>query len=639
MLTGHSVEETNFYTQMWGGADCASSYLYEHIPAIDNLCRNSSASISAKNADSVAMQTGKKYVMTETFGCSGYGATVRELCNIAEKQYVCGVNLMCQHLYNYSLAGQGKIDHPISFGRTLPWIDGYKAFNDHFARLGYFIANSHEEAPVAVITPMESVYLDYLRLDESASIKSVDEGFAEILDELRKNGIAYHFVNEKVLEKTGATRGGKLIAGARAYSAVVVANCRELKKNTVKLLREFLRGGGKLNVSGSLPRYVDGVKTDLSDIASNTEIGALPKPMDIAMDKAMDFTVRSYDGKRFLFAVNDSSEDARINGNITVAARSSILLADGKAFVAPKISECVTLTPEFVRSDENTLTIENVSVALENGDVLSGYVYGVFETLVKRGYEGKISVEYSFTSDCAREITLTMEKCGAYNVRFNGEEVKFTQDASDINFVSARLTAAKGNNVLRYDAHLSDTQEIRRVTFDPSVPESIRNCLSYTTCMESIYIVGRFDTEGYTLVSPREKAAGNLTAAGFENFCGYVTYAIDLPHGGRARIEPIGDYAMCELICGGEKAIMFTEKFAEMQIPENGTRMEIKCYSTMRNKFGPFHCKGFTEDSVSPVSFTLRSKWKTEWRNENYSADRKTIPFGLREVRIKYCKL
>ncbi|MDD7165565.1 MAG: hypothetical protein PUI31_02690, partial [Clostridia bacterium] len=129
LLTGHSVEETFFFTQMRGGADCASSYLYEHIPAIDNLARDGTAEISAKSIGSVAAQTEKKLVMTETFGCSGYGVTPRELRLIADKQYVYGVDLMCQHLYNYTFSKLGKIDCPPSFGRIMPWKSFYKSFN------------------------------------------------------------------------------------------------------------------------------------------------------------------------------------------------------------------------------------------------------------------------------------------------------------------------------------------------------------------------------------------------------------------------------------------------------------------------------------------------------------------------------
>ncbi|MGN1077369.1 MAG: hypothetical protein ACI4ST_02540, partial [Candidatus Gallimonas sp.] len=57
LLTGHSVEETRLTTQMWGAADCTTSYLYEHIPAIDNLAKSMTAEISAKALGSACAQT------------------------------------------------------------------------------------------------------------------------------------------------------------------------------------------------------------------------------------------------------------------------------------------------------------------------------------------------------------------------------------------------------------------------------------------------------------------------------------------------------------------------------------------------------------------------------------------------------
>ncbi|MBR1868257.1 MAG: hypothetical protein IJ800_06765, partial [Clostridia bacterium] len=79
LLTGHTVEETYMTTQMWGSADASTSYLYEQIPAIDNLQKSLTAEISAKTVGSVAMQTGKNIVCTETFGVSGYSTTPKQL--------------------------------------------------------------------------------------------------------------------------------------------------------------------------------------------------------------------------------------------------------------------------------------------------------------------------------------------------------------------------------------------------------------------------------------------------------------------------------------------------------------------------------------------------------------------------------
>lgn len=53
---------------------------------------------------------------------------------------------------------------------------------------------------------MESIYLDYLRLDESKSRDDVDKPFPGLLSELKKRGVSYHFINEKIAEKVGRVK-------------------------------------------------------------------------------------------------------------------------------------------------------------------------------------------------------------------------------------------------------------------------------------------------------------------------------------------------------------------------------------------------------------------------------------------------
>lgn len=655
-LTGHSVEETFFFTQMWGGADCATSYLYEDVPAIDNLAKYSPAGISAKNIGSVAAQTGKNLVMTETFGCSSYSVTPRELRLIGDKQYVFGVDLMCQHLYNYSLAGQGKIDHPVSFGRTLPWIEGYKTLNDYFAALGYLIASSQEEAPVAVVTPMESVYLDYLRLDETAARENVDIGFAAVADELRRNGIAYHFVNEKVLEKLGGTSDGNLTVGGRTYSAVLLANCRELKGNTVRLLGEMCAAGGKLAVAGAKPAYVDGIRTEVP-LRANIECKDLPKPAAVRA-AGLDYTLRRLpDGRRFFFAVNEGDEPARIelNGDFApinletgegfapqsvfeVPAHGSLLAEENGSYVQPafRAAKTVSLVPQFVGAAPNCLTVENVKVALESGETLHGYAYGVYETLIKRGYKGKMRVTYAFFSDAAREIELTAEKQKVCGERFNGEPIAFVQSEEDINFKKARLQAKAGENVYEYEAELADAEQVRGVLFEASVPESLRNCFSYSTYMEPVYIAGDFDVKGDGIAAKQPKSAGDLTAQGMDNFCGAVEYSFTAEAEGRVRLRPVGNYSMCEFICGEKRAAALLGGCAEMELGKGTHAFTVRCYSTMRNRFGPFHWVQNEDGGVSPDSFTLRGGWTDEHTNPGYTPERRLVPFGLSAVEISF---
>lgn len=656
LLTGHSVEETRLTTQMWGGADCTTSYLYEHIPAIDNLAKNMTAEISAKALGSVCAQTGNRFALTETFGVSGYSTTPLEMRAIADKQYVYGVDLMVQHLYNYSLAGQGKIDCPPSFGRMMPWASGYKYFNDYFARLGYLIANSKEEVCVAVIMPMESVYLDYIRLNEEKSYRETDDPFDEILHKLRMAGVPYHFVNEKIAAKLAKVKDGKLIVGKAEYSAVVVANCRELKSETQNLLSDFVAQGGKIRIEGRNPEYVDGVFQPVT-IKSNCKIEELPRPVQVTVDGDVSMSARKAFGKDFLFFVNQGESAVTIE---TEDAYSPIDLAEMKGYKAkkehiihgkrslllekngdyereiPVFTKEKHFCPVPVARDENTLTIENVTVTLQDGRRLQGYVYGVFETLAKSGYNGELKAEFSFESDRERAVKLTAEKQPARNVRFNGETVCFQQSYADVNFAETDVTARAGGNVFSYEVDFSAENAKSDVLYGKEVPESILNMTTYHTLLDQIYVRGAFDTEGYKLISPQKKSAGDLTGQGCENFCGSVVYRIraeksDTP----VYIRPRGHFAQCIVKADGKtyRVMLNDGVLLERLTDEN---VELVCSSTLRNMIGPFHYLLEADNNISPDTFTLRKRWKDEKTNDWYSVNRRLVPFGLEKVDIQY---
>ncbi len=655
LLTGHSVEETSLFTQMWGGADCATSYLYEHIPAIDNLTRFSPATISGRNVGSVAAQSGKPQIMTETFGCSGYGTTPRDLRAVAEKQYVHGVNLMCQHLYNYSLAGQGKLDFPLHFGRTLPWSFGYKPFNEYFEKLGWLIGNSKEEAPVALITPMESVYLEYDRLHE-AKAKEVDRAFVEVMEKLKKAGIAYHFVNEKVLQTLGRVEGNTLVVGECKYSAIVLGSCRELKRYTIDCLQAYLSAGGKLVVDGDTPCFVEGTRADLSFIRGNCGVEELPRPSGVK-GATLDYAVRVLEtGNRFIFAVNsgdsaqsitvdgafakvclETGEGYDVGGEIVLPPHSSVLLEEGGRYGRKELRAIneYAVVPRVIAADENCLTVDETRVTLETGEQLQGYVYGVFETLVKRGYHGKLRAEFSFESEIEGKMRLTVEKQPIGQVYFNGEPLSLTQAEEDINLRVASIDVRKGVNTLSYDAVIDDAKRIQSVIFENSVPESLRNCFSYCTRLEPVYIHGRFDTRKGKMLAETPKRIGDLTAQGYEHFYGCVEYAFDLPNTGRISLQPIGSFAACECILGERRVNVLLGDRVETVVDEGVKTGKILCYSTLRNRFGPFHSADGDEVGIAPDTFTLCGGWLDERTNEQYVAEKILVPFGLEKVLVQ----
>ena len=653
LLTGHTVEETFLTTQMWGSADSATSYLYEHVPAIDNLEKSLTAEISAKLVGSVASQIGKKIVCTETFGVSGYSVTPKQLKLIADKQYVYGVSTMIQHLYNYSLAGQGKIDCPPSFGRMMPWISGYAEFNGYFEKLGCFIANSEEHAPVAVIPPMESVYLDYIRDDELPSQESVDAPFWETLTALRNAGIAYHFVNEKVLEKIGGVQGDELVVGERKYSAVVLANCRELKSNTLSVLKAYTQANGKLCIMGATPSLVDGVKTE-TGLVENCTLARLPKPVVMEADNTVSYSYRTFNGKNYLFVVNENSTPVTLStqtpfsridlvNNTGYRARKEQVIAGGASIFLEEngeyekeftyANEEYSVLPSFVSSDDNNLTIEWVTTVQENGDKMTGYIYGVFETLIKRNYQGTLRVQFRFESDCEREIVLTREKQDIFNATFNGVSLgEFIQAEEDVNFEYASLIAKQGENIYEYEVNFTLLRKATEILYKKDVPESLINCATFHTGMEQIYLKGDFDVDGYTLKRKTPKKAGDLSEQGYSNFAGMVKYEIeveDAPYG--VYIKPVGNYSQCVLKTKDSTYRVMMEEGVLIPKLEQG-KIEIECYSTLRNRIGPFHFGSPYDDRVSPSCFTMRDMWNDEKGNKFYYEPKRVVPFGLEKI-------
>lgn len=662
LLTGHSVEETFFFTQMWGGADCATSYLYEHIPAIDNLARDGTAEISAKSIGSVAAQTGKKLVMTETFGCSGYGVTPRELRLIADKQYVYGVDLMCQHLYNYTFSKLGKIDCPPSFGRIMPWKSFYKSFNGYFSKLGYMIANSDEKTEVAVITPMESVYLDYLRLDESKSRADVDAPFWRLLSELKKRGVSYHFINEKIAEKIGRAENGRLIIGERGYSQVVLNPGREMKCFTLGLLKEFSRQGGEI-FGKSLPEFIDGRKAVVA-LPLIEDFDKLKKPTEIAFDGEVAYSYRTLGGREFVFVVNESEKPVTMttkerfsaydlitdeyrggkNENV-VPARSGMIFELGDIGGYDDIGESndegeseksthfTAIVPKYVASDENTLVIDDVTVKTEDGRTFEGYFHGVYERLVKSGYVGKADVTFRFSSDGNHLAKLIIEKQKSGYKSFNGEKLKFKLSENDVGYEFSDIIVKKGENVLAYAIDFSDGERVGKILYDPTVPESLRNCIAYETGIEQIFVRGRFDCKSGAIESEKPKAAGDLTSQGLENFFGKVVYSFDYDFDGKpVKFIPNGDFTACALTIDDKKYEILLSDGVTVRDVDGKKTVLVECYSTLRNAFGPFYFKGREESGVGSDAFTLRGGWNADGTNPGYDGKKRLIPFGLKSM-------
>ena len=659
LLTGHSVEETYFYTQMWGGADCATTYEFEHIPGVDNLTRNSTPELTVRSAWSVCAQTGKKQLLTETFGCAGYDASPRVLKRIADSQFVRGVNMLCYHLFPYSLAGQGKTDYPPCFSSHTPWWNDFHRFNRYYTRLGYLLSAGEDVTECAVLSPMESVYLHYIRLNEEAA-KDVDRRFTELTETLNGKRIQFHVVNEKVLAANGRAEGDEMIVGQKSYKTVIVPYMPEISSVTYALLRQFAANGGKIVLFDGVPVYIDGERADVK-LSSTAKLDELSCEKFNA-DASIVYTERILNGKAYLFLLNEGKESATVTlssaykevdlcsdsygppvREITLAAGCSALLekTDARAVTQRGGAER-DITDAFVFDDydENNLTIDFVRVSFDGKRYgAPEYVYALFERLVKSGYHGKLFVKYTFAYAGGKDLKLRREKDKGYNFRLNGKPLVFHQSEFDILFEEADLDPVSGENAFTYEIDFYNSPNVAYALYDENATDSVRTCLVYDTTVEPIYLRGKFYLDGETVSGESQPVSiSRIHESGLRSCDGTVKFVADVffdeP---TAEIRVKGNYMTCGISVNGEDrgTLCMTDTMILRGLAANATnRIELALTGSLRNSIGPLHMPYDEDGGISPFNFTMFGTWENG-DTPHFRAQKRYAPFGATQVLVR----
>ncbi len=665
-LTGHSVEESALYAQMWGGAAVMPSYEFEHMPGIDCLGRWDAWELSPKQVGSAAAQLGKKLVLTETYGCSGHDVTPRELRSVAESQFFHGVNKLCHHLYPYSIAGQGKVDHPPVFGPHGNWGEGFRVFNDYFARLGYLIANTDEQVDVAILSPVRNVWLKYIRSQDHESVADLENSFRILLSEtLRKAGVTYHIIDERILERHGSVEGTQLRVGQRVYDTLLIPQMENLSQSTYDLLRQYT---GKLCMLGKIA-YLDGVKASvkLSGNLSLEELITGKQMPFLCADGNSCITCRESQLGRFLFIKNlslmenstvklDTAKDYRLLDLETLSlgpVEEEMLLQpnDSRILLASQIPVMQAggiqkdITDGFRVTDisENYLVLDYAELSLDGRSFGESYpINGLMEQLLRQDHRGDITLRQRFFVTEKMPLTLMLEKTQLLSAQLNGKSLTFAQSDFDVNFMEAQLGDAvvPGENVFTYRFHFWQHEGVHFALFDPLATESLRNCLYYDTTIESAYLRGSFVVGQDMCLSPQKTlphVGCDLQKQGYPFFKGIVTMAGAVTYsGGPAVLELDGRYQTAELTVNGQKAVMVMNSRQDISrlLQPGQNSISIGLRSSLRNLMGPHHYAPEPEPmGVSPVTFTLRGKWE-QGIPEAYTHAYNSVPFGLEHIRI-----
>lgn len=268
LMTGHFLQEDKLGLAVRVGGAIMPLYEYEHVPGIDMLREETEEFLTVKQCASVAHQLGRKQVLSETYGCTGWEFTFEGQRHIGDWQYVLGVNRRCQHLALYSLAGCRKRDYPPSLNYNTSWWEHAHVVEDYFARLGAVL---EEGQPLRRILLLHPVSTAWSRLGASPygnpvrryerDVPAVNEygfEFNRLIQDLCLHHFDMDLGDEILLSKYARAEGKTLRVGEACYDTWVLPAVDTLLRSTFGLLKAYTRAGGRLIVMEPVPCLLEG---------------------------------------------------------------------------------------------------------------------------------------------------------------------------------------------------------------------------------------------------------------------------------------------------------------------------------------------------------------------------------------------
>lgn len=262
MFTGHVIGEDTLVSQSRHTGSPMRFYEHMQAPGMDLLTEHWREVETAKQVTSAARQFGRKWRLTETYGCTGWDFPFIGHKAVGDWHVAMGINFRCQHLAFYSMEGEAKRDFPASISYQSPWWESYSKVEDYFARLNAVLVRGREVRDLLVLNPNESVWTFYhYAWCEDPRVEEYNRKIRRLRDLLLGNGIDFDYGDEEIMSRHGSVtkRNGSAVlrVGKAEYRAVVAPNMLTIRGSTLALLRRFRKAGGVVVFSGKVPALVD----------------------------------------------------------------------------------------------------------------------------------------------------------------------------------------------------------------------------------------------------------------------------------------------------------------------------------------------------------------------------------------------
>ena len=270
--TGHVLHEDSLMNQTVPNGSLMRYYEYMGYPGVDVLTEHNRCYWIVKQLASAARQLGKKWMLSELYGVTGWQFSFKGHKNVGDWQALFGINLRCQHLSWYTMEGEAKRDYPASILHQSPWYKDYPAVEDHFARLGVLLAEGRPDCDVLALNPIESLWCQAYAgwanwiYNASPEVEPYEERYVSLFHFLTDHQIDFDYGEEEMMSRHALvdTADGKpvLRVGQAVYRVVIVSNMLTVRPTTLRLLREFAEKGGSVIFCGEYPAYVNAVKSE-----------------------------------------------------------------------------------------------------------------------------------------------------------------------------------------------------------------------------------------------------------------------------------------------------------------------------------------------------------------------------------------
>ena len=262
LFTGHVQGEDTLSSQIMAVGSAMRFYEHMQEPGMDLLTEHWHSYDAAKQVASAARQFGRKWRLTETYGCTGWDFPFAGHKALGDWQVALGINRRSHHLSWYTMEGEAKRDFPAGIFYQSPWWQIYPKVEDYYARIHAVMTRGEEVRDLLVIHPVESMWAVYRR--NPAGNKAQGECEAAIAgprDTLLGANIDYDYGDEEILARHASVRTVKgqptLIVGKARYRAVVVPPLKTIRSSTLALLRKFRKAGGSVVFAGAVAEHVE----------------------------------------------------------------------------------------------------------------------------------------------------------------------------------------------------------------------------------------------------------------------------------------------------------------------------------------------------------------------------------------------